>query len=179
MSKIVKTLGYTVNQRRRVKGVIANYHHNAIMSLESFDHSRKHRPNTTAIAEGSQVQQLVCDYIESGVSLTEATMMINWWCIKNDMLTVTRSAVYSCVTRMTSIVSLIKKRPQSQSDPNCIWAKCAAQNLIRFGEDLGEYLDLLREESGELPACFDSKLLPKLDWHAIGYWDVSWPHTTQ
>jgi hypothetical protein len=102
-------------------------------------------------------------------------MMINWWCIKNDMLTVTQSAVYLCVTRMTSIVSLIKKQPQGQSDPNCIWAKCrfrfAAQNLTRFGEDLGEYLDLLREESGELPACFDFKLLPKLDWHAIGYWE--------
>ena len=85
-----------MNQRRRVKEVIANYHHNAIMGLEPFKHNRKRHPNTTAIAEGSQVQQLVCDYIESGVSVTEATMMINRWCIKNDMLTVTRSAVY-CV----------------------------------------------------------------------------------
>ena len=79
-------------------------------------------------------------------------MMINWWCIKNDMLSVTQSVVYSCVTRMTSIVSLIKKQPQGQSDPNCIWSKCrfrfATQNLTRFGDDLGEYLDLLREESG-------------------------------
>ena len=90
MSKIVKTLRNTVKQRMWVKEVIANYHHNAIMGLGLFDHNRKHHPNTTAIAKGSQIQQLVCDYIESGVNLTEATMMINWWCIQNDMLTVTQ-----------------------------------------------------------------------------------------
>jgi hypothetical protein len=34
--------------------------------------------------------------------------MINRWCIKNDMLTLAQSAVHSCVTRMTSIVTDIK-----------------------------------------------------------------------
>ncbi len=63
MSKIVRILGYTVNQGRWVKEVIANYHNTAIMGMEPFDHNRTHRPNTTAIAKGSQVQQFVRDYI--------------------------------------------------------------------------------------------------------------------
>ena len=85
----MRRLGYTVNERRWVKEIIANYHHAALMGMEPFNYNRKRRQNTTAIAKGIQVQQLVCDYIESGVSLMEATMMINQWCIKNGMLTVT------------------------------------------------------------------------------------------
>ena len=86
------------------------------------------------------------------------------------------------MTRMTCIVN-DKKQLQGQTDSNCIWAKCrfrfAAQILMRIGKDLGEHLDLLQEECGEFPACFDLKLLPKLDHHAIGYWDMSRPYSTQ
>jgi hypothetical protein len=110
---------------------------------------------------------MVCDYIESGISLTEAQLLVNIWCIKHGELTVTCSAVVSCVARMKKRVSLIKKHLQGHTDPKSDWAHCRfclpVQILIRFGEDLGKHQDLLDSylnETCDRPACFDPALLP-------------------
>ena len=133
MSKIVRALSYGKDQRRRVKEVITDYHFTILVGGE-YNPQRKSRTNTTAIEDGSHVQQLVCNYIESGVSLTGAQLLINIWCIKHGERTVTRSAVFSCVQRMKKKVSLIKKRPQGNTDPKSDWARCrfrlAAQMLL-------------------------------------------------
>ncbi len=142
VSKIVRALSYGKDQHRRVKEVITDYHFTILVGGK-YNPQRKSRTNhTTAIEDGSHVQQLVCNYIESGVSLTEAQLLINIWCIKHGECTVTRSAVFSCVQRLKKKVSLIKKHPQGHTDPKSDWARCrfrfAAQMLLRFGEDLSE-----------------------------------------
>lgn len=82
VSKIVRTLGYTVNKYRRVKEVIANYHHMVLMGMEPLDHNRKHRPTTTQQLPDEARSSSLYVFVESG-------MMINWWCIKNDIFTIT------------------------------------------------------------------------------------------
>ena len=64
--KIVRTLGCTVNPCRRVKEVVANYHHSILMAWTTWSHlitiesmvQPKH-----SNCQGSQVQQLECDYL--------------------------------------------------------------------------------------------------------------------
>jgi phage terminase small subunit len=182
VSKIVSALSYSKFQRRRVKEIIANYHFTTLVG-GVYDPQRKHRSNPTAIEDGGPIQQMICDYIESGVSYTEAQLLVNIWCVKNDKLTVTRSAVVSCVERMMKRVSLISKRPQGHTDPNSDWARCrfrlAAQMLLRFGEDLGEYqhlLDKILGETEDLPACLDPTCLPTLDLTSIVFYDVRHDH---
>ena len=88
MSKIVRALSYGKDQCRRVKEVIADYQFTILVGGK-YNPQRKSRTNhTTAIEDGSHVQQLVCDYIESGVSLTEAQLLIHIWCIKHGERTV-------------------------------------------------------------------------------------------
>jgi hypothetical protein len=82
VSKIVRTLGYTVNKCRRVKEVIANYHHMVLMGMEPLDHNRKRRPTTTQQLPDEARSSSLYVFVKSG-------MMINWWCIKNDIFTVT------------------------------------------------------------------------------------------
>jgi hypothetical protein len=76
-------------------------------------------------------------------------------------------------------VSLVKKHPQGHTDPKSNWAHCqfcfAAQMLLCFGEDFGEnqhLLDKLLDETGNLPACFDPDILPKLDLNQIAFYDM-------
>ncbi len=80
---------------------------------------------------------------------------------------------------MKKRVSLIKKCPQGHTDPKSDWARCrfclAAQMLLCFGEDFGEqkhFLDRFLDETGNIPACFDPDLLPKLDLNGIVFYDV-------
>jgi hypothetical protein len=169
VSKIVRALSYGKDQRRKVKEFIANYHFTILVGGE-YNPQRKSCTNTTAIKDRSCIQQMVCDYIESGVSLTEAQLLVNIWCIKHGERTVTHSAVVLCIQRMKKRDSLIKKCPQGHTYPKSDWAPCqvclAAQILHCFGEDLREHQHLLKkllDETGNLPACFDPDLLPKLD----------------
>jgi hypothetical protein len=53
-----------------------------------------------AIADGSKIQKLVADYRETGLSYSETMIVINIYCIENNIPTVTRSAVVSCEKRM-------------------------------------------------------------------------------
>ena len=71
VSKIVRALSCGKDQCRRVKEVITNYHFTILVGGE-YNPQRKSCTNGTAIKDRSHVQQMVCDYIESGVSLTEA-----------------------------------------------------------------------------------------------------------
>ncbi len=68
VSKIVRALSYGKNQQRRVKEVIGNYHFTILIGGE-YNPQRKSCTNATAIKDISHIQQMVCDYIESGVSL--------------------------------------------------------------------------------------------------------------
>ncbi len=91
----------------------------------------------------------------------------------------THSAVVSCIQRMKKRVSLIKKCLQGHTDPKSNWARCrfclSAQILLYFGEDFGEHqhlLDKFLDKTRNLPASFDSDLLPKLDLNRIVAYDV-------
>jgi len=161
VSKIVSALSYSKFQRRRVKEIIANYHFTTLVG-GVYDPQRKSCSNLTAIEDGGPIHQMICNYIESGVSYTEAQLLVNIWCVKNEKPIVTCSAVVLCDERMTKRVSLISKRPQGHTGPNSNWARCRfrleAQMLLRFGEDLGEYqhlLDKILGETEDLPACLD------------------------
>jgi hypothetical protein len=47
--------------------------------------------------------------------------------------------------------------------------------LLCFGEDFGGHqhlLDKFLDKTGNLPACFDPDLLPKLDLNGIVFYDV-------
>jgi hypothetical protein len=43
------------------------------------------------VADGSKIQQLIADYREAGLSFSQTTLMINMYCNKNNLHTVTRS----------------------------------------------------------------------------------------
>jgi hypothetical protein len=88
VSKIVSVLSYIKNQRRRVKEVIANYLFTTFV-VGNYNPQRKSCTNATAIEDKGHIQQMVCNYIESGVSLTETQLLVNIWCIKHGELTVT------------------------------------------------------------------------------------------
>jgi hypothetical protein len=178
MSKIERALSYGKEQRRKVKEVIEKYHFTILVGGK-YNPQRKSCTNATVIEDRSHVQQMVCDYIESGVSLTEAQLLVNIWCYKHGERTMTHSAVVLCIQRMKKRVSLIRKCPQGHTDPKSNWARCRiclpAQMLLRFGEDFGEhqhFFGQLLDETGDLPACFDPDLLPKLDLNRIVFHDV-------
>ena len=149
---------------------------------EVYDPRRVTWEGTTFIKEGSKEQQLVADYRERGLSLTETTMLINRWCIKNGHKTVCRSAVRTCEQKMKSVLTNIEKRPQGKKDINSNWAQCrfrwVAQLLIRLGYHDADpdnvkadaiKLDELKEE-GEWPDCFNPYEMEPLNIRAIAWW---------
>jgi hypothetical protein len=120
VSKIASAINFTHEQRRRIKEVIAATYE-SLTSGQRFDPSKAPRdPNISAkIKDGSKLQGMVADYIESGLSYTLATSFINQLLIASgEVFTVTRSAVYSCVLRMKARTSKITKRPQGSTDPD-------------------------------------------------------------
>jgi hypothetical protein len=65
--------------------------------------------NETAIANGSKIQQLVADYTKTGLSYSETMMVINTYCIENNIPIITHSAVALCEKRMVNeILQIIK-----------------------------------------------------------------------
>ncbi len=168
MSKIVRALSYSKDPHRRVKEVITNYNFTILVGGK-YNPQRKSCINATAIEDRSHVQQMVCNYIESGVSLTEAQPLVSMWHVKHGERTLTHLAVVSCTQRINKRVLLIKKYPQGHTDPQSNWACCqfclAAHIFLCFGKDLGEHqhqhlLNKSLDKTGDLPACFDPDLLP-------------------
>ena len=145
---------------------------------EVFDEGRISQKNKTAIADSSKIQQLLADYRECGLSYSKTTFLINIYCIENDLLTVTRSAIVLCEQRMEKVVTSIAKRPQGSLDKNSTWAKCrhcwVAQLLIHLGRPIN--LDPFLEEANnfQVPPCFDRSCLPLLGMCAIGWWDETY-----
>jgi hypothetical protein len=182
VSKIVEALKLDNSQRRRVERVIAETHH-CLIHGEVYDAKRATHEGKLAIEDGSEIQQLVANYRERGLSYTETTMMINRWCLENDHGIVTTSAVVTCEEKMAKQVSIVEKRPQGKSNPDSTWAKCryrwVTQLLIRLGyHDDSENppegavnLDSLRDEDNVLPDYFNPYEMTPLDLCAIGWWD--------
>ena len=120
VSIIASAINFKHDQKRRIKDVITSTY-NYLKSGQGYDPSVAPRdPNIRAkIKDGSKVQGMVADYIESGLSYTLATSFINQLLIASgEVFTVTRSAVYSCVLRMKARTSKITKRPQGSTDPD-------------------------------------------------------------
>jgi hypothetical protein len=107
----------TAEERRKVETFISDTYE-SLRQEEVFDEGRISRKNKTAIGDGSKIQQLLADYQESGLSFSETTFLINIYCVENDLLTVTCSAVVSCEQKMEKVVSSIAKRPQGSLDKN-------------------------------------------------------------
>jgi hypothetical protein len=100
----------TAEENRKVETVISDTYQ-SLRQEEVFDEGRISRKNKTTIADGSKIQQLLADNQESGLSFSETTFLINIYCVENDLLTVTPSAVVSCEQRMEKVVTSIAKRP--------------------------------------------------------------------
>jgi hypothetical protein len=166
VSEICDGLKMQSDQRRRVRKVIEETHQ-ALLSGKSYDPTKALRAGTTAIKDGTKEQQLVADYRERGLSLTETTMLVNRWCVRNGHESVTRSAVWTCEMKMVKQTTKIQKRPQGTTDPNSTWAQCrfnwVTQILIRLGlhdqaENVQEgavKLDQLKTADNELPDFFN------------------------
>ena len=69
ISKIIAALEMTANERRNVERVIHKTYH-SLRNGKIYDKSRSSQQNETAIAIGSNIQQLVADYRETGLSYT-------------------------------------------------------------------------------------------------------------
>ncbi len=96
-------MSVSADERRKVERIITKTYH-SLLRGEEYNKGRKSRKNLTTIADGDNIQQLVADYREAGLSFSQTTVMINMYCRKNELLTVRRSAVVSCKKRMKRMV---------------------------------------------------------------------------
>ena len=114
-----------------------------------------------AIADGTKIQQLIADYRDARLSYSQRTLLINMHCHKNNLCTVTRSAIVSCKKRMTRMVVPVMKRPQGSLDKTSNWAQTryswVTHLQIRFGMNVS--LDPFFEESTgfTIPPWFDKE----------------------
>ena len=98
------------------------------------------------IKDGSKEQQMVADYRERGLSYSETAMLVSRWCIANERMTVTRSAICTCKEHMAHKISNIEKRTQGKDNPQSNWAQClyrrVTQLLVRLGlePDLSDFM---------------------------------------
>jgi len=148
VSKIVRALSYGKDQRRRVKEVIADYHFTNLVGGE-YNPQRKSRTNTTAIEDESHIQHLVCDYIESGVSLTKAQLLIHIWCIKHGERTV--------------MGRLVGNTPKVMPLDTCLFqdVKESVRNHVA--------MSLTIREPGVKDDCLFLMTMPKDAWHAYSW----------
>jgi hypothetical protein len=115
--------------------------------------------------------------------LTETTMLVNRWCVRNGRESITRSSVWTCEMKMVKQTTKIQKRPQGTTDPESTWAQAryryATQMLIRFGlHDQSENvqvgavkLDQLKTADNALPDYYNPFELTELNIRAIAWWD--------
>ena len=103
VSRICSAINYSPNQREKVKTVIERTYQ-ALLAGEEYDPKRKEpqmdEHYSCVIKKGSQVYQLVADYMTTGMSYTDMTNSINDLLLSVGEPTVTRSAIYSCAQRM-------------------------------------------------------------------------------
>ncbi len=163
------------DERRKVTQVITDTY-NCLHQGEVYGKARASRNNVTAIADGAKIQQLIAVYREAGLSFSQMTLLINMHCDKNDLRTVTGSAVVSCKKRMKKMVMPVTKRPQGSLEKMSNWAQArfswVTQLQIRFRMDV--CLDPFLEESTGfiVPLWFDKEQLSPLNKLAIaGWWD--------
>ncbi len=80
-------MSVSADERRKVELIITKTYH-SLLRGEEYNKGGKSRKNLTAIADGNNIQQLVTDYREAGLSFSQTTVMINIYCRKNELLTV-------------------------------------------------------------------------------------------
>ena len=116
----------------------------------------------------SQEAQIIADLMEDGASISMAWMIVNSHREEQELTSLTRSAVYSCIKRLRPEVTPVTKLKQGSSDPNDPWSKARAgwvkQLLIRFGI-------LVIPETEQVPDCFDVTKLNCLDKDQAAWWD--------
>jgi hypothetical protein len=174
ISLIVGKLDSEVDRRTVYKVIRETY--TCAVNGEVYDPSRKRRENKSSIAKGSEIEKLVADYREAGLSYSQTTLLINIHCTKLNLRTVRRSAVVSCVARMKKTIRTVGKRPQGNPDKNSNWAKArfrwVAQLLIRLGHVVNIEPFIVGDD--EVPLCFNSTRLRddhSLSIFGIGWWD--------
>ncbi len=106
--RTIAALEMTANKHRKVETVIHSTYH-SLRNGKIFNESRSLRQNEMAIANGSKIQQLVVDCRETGLSYSETMMVINIYCIENNIPTFTCSAIVLREKRMVKeILPIIK-----------------------------------------------------------------------
>ena len=84
ITRIIAALEMTANECRKVERVIHKTYH-SLRNGEIYDKSKSSQQNETAIVDGSNIQQLVADYRETGLSYSETMMVINLSCIEKSL----------------------------------------------------------------------------------------------
>lgn len=74
------SLEMTANKHIKVEKVICITYH-SLRNGKLYGISKSSHGNETAIADGSNIQQLVTDYRETGLSYSETMMVINIYCM--------------------------------------------------------------------------------------------------
>ena len=115
ISIMLKALAMSADKCRKVTRVITDTYH-CLWQGEVYNVARASCDNVTAIADGTKIQQLIADCREAGLSYSQTTLLINMHCHKNNLRTMTQSAVVSCEKRMTRMVVPVMKRPQGSLD---------------------------------------------------------------
>ena len=87
-------------------------------------------------------EQLIADCMETGLSLTQTTAIVNEWRREKDATSIDfgRSSVYSAVLRLQPRVTQIEPRAQGNTDPTSDWSR-ARRNWVN------QLLLRLRDES--------------------------------
>jgi hypothetical protein len=104
----IKALAMSADKCRKMIRVITDTCH-CLHHGEVYNEGRALQKNVTAIADGSKIQQLIADYREARLSYSQTTLMINMHCNKNNLRTVTQSAIISCTKRMKRMVVPVTK----------------------------------------------------------------------
>jgi hypothetical protein len=170
----IKAIAMSADDRRKVMQVITETYH-CLRCDKVYDKGRALQNNVATIVDGSKIQQLIANFREAGLSFSQMTLMINMYCNKNNLRTVTLSAIISCKKRMKRMVVPVTKCPQGSLEKMSNWAQACfgwvTQLQIRFG--INVCLNPFLEESTGLavPPWFDKEQLSPLNKFAIGWWD--------
>eukprot|EP00536_Pseudo-nitzschia_multiseries_P017905 jgi/Psemu1/53088/gm1.53088_g len=120
--------------------------------------------------------EVIADALESGNSINMSTYIVNQYREKNELPSLTYSAVRGCMNRLKPQILSIKKGKQGSKNIEHAWCRASfrwvAQLLLRFGKVKFSHpmFSKLLEDAYDVenpPACYDETLLTPLSLSKI------------
>ena len=184
IKEVFKNFEHLTISRRMIRSVISeayNAHSRGVDYNPELRKTSSSVPDNCKIKPGTDLEMKVADFIEAGLSIIETAKRLNQYILDTrgsitSATKVGKSAVASCIKRMTKLVYSASTRPQGSSDVDAVWSiarrRWAAQILLRLGviEEDDDRLNEFRE-NGVLPKCFQKQHLTPLDWKRVGFFD--------